>query len=295
MATITETYVDYAGYRTYCKLVGERTPGKAPLLMLHGGPGGTHDSLLTYAAIADRFGRQVVFYDQIGGGRSAIPHQEDDFYTTDLWLDEFYAVREALGLDDYHLFGNSWGGMIGLLAMLRDDSGCRSFVINSAPVCITTWLEEANRLISWLPREQQEAIARAEATGSYDDPLYAAAMGEYYRRHVIGDVLAQMDPAELAAMSEQGESYYVMQGASEFVCTGKLRDWDIRADLPRIKVPCMFLSGTDDECTPYAAKECVDAIPGCEWTLVQGAPHLANIAKPEECIAAVEGFVSRFD
>ena len=107
MAEIRETYIDYHGFKTYCKIVGENQPGKKTLLMLHGGPGATHNYLLPYAEMADRYGRQIVFYDQIGCGKSNIPHQDDSFYHYDLWVNEFYAVREALGLDDIHLFGNS--------------------------------------------------------------------------------------------------------------------------------------------------------------------------------------------
>ena len=79
MSKIKETYVDYLGYKTYCKIVtpDNPDPAKKPLLVLHGGPGDCHNYLLTYAELADRANRQVVFYDQIGCGKSAIPHQGD--------------------------------------------------------------------------------------------------------------------------------------------------------------------------------------------------------------------------
>lgn len=297
MARITETYVDYAGFKTYCKTVepDESAAGKKPLLVLHGGPGACHNCLLTYAQIADRYGRTVVFYDQIGCGKSSIPHQEDDFYTCDLWIDEFYTVRRALGLDDIHLFGNSWGGMLGMLCMMKDDTGVNSFVINSSPVRIDTWLSEARRLIQYLPKDMQEALEEAERTGDYDAPTAAAAADEYYKRHVMGVYAADYPQEIIDSNAGTGECYMVMQGASEFVCTGKLKDWDIREGVKSIRVPCMALSGTDDEGTPYTIKEGVDLIPGCEWTLIQGAPHLANITHPDECLAAVEGFISRFD
>ena len=165
MSEIKETYVDYLGYKTYCKIVtpDNPDPAKKPLLVLHGGPGDCHNYLLTYAELADRANRQVVFYDQIGCGKSAIPHQGDDFYTYDLWADEFYTVREALGLDDIHLFGNSWGGMLGMYCMMKDDAGVNSFVINSSPVRIQTWLDEANRLLKYMPQDMQEALAEAGA------------------------------------------------------------------------------------------------------------------------------------
>lgn len=297
MARTTEAYVDYAGFKTYCKIVEPDEPaaGKKPLLVLHGGPGACHNCLLTYAQIADRYGRTVVFYDQIGCGKSAIPHQEDDFYTCDLWIDEFYTVRRALGLNDIHLFGNSWGGMLGMLCMMKDDTGVNSFVINSSPVRIDTWLSEARRLIQYLPKDMQEALEEAERTGDYDAPAAAAAADEYYKRHVMGVYAADYPQEIIDSNAGTGECYMVMQGASEFVCTGKLKDWDIREGVKNIRVPCMALSGTDDEGTPYTIKEGVDLIPGCEWTLIQGAPHLANITHPDECLAAVEGFISRFD
>ena len=297
MAHITEAYVDYAGFKTYCKIVEPDEPaaGKKPLLVLHGGPGACHNCLLTYAQIADRYGRTVVFYDQIGCGKSAIPHQEDDFYTCDLWIDEFYTVRRALGLNDIHLFGNSWGGMLGMLCMMKDDTGVNSFVINSSPVRIDTWLSEARRLIQYLPKDMQEALEEAGRTGDYDAPAAAAAADEYYKRHVMGVYAADYPQEIIDSNAGTGECYMVMQGASEFVCTGKLKDWDIREGVKSIRVPCMALSGTDDEGTPCTIKEGVDLIPGCEWTLIQGAPHLANITHPDECLAAVESFISRFD
>ena len=297
MARITETYVDYAGFKTYCKTFTPDEPaaGKKPLLVLHGGPGMCHNYLLTYGQLADRAGRAVVFYDQIGCGKSAIPHQEDEFYTYELWMDEFCAVRKALGLDDIHLFGNSWGGMLGLLCMMKDDTGVRSFVINSSPVYIDTWLSEARRLIQYLPAEMQDALMEAERTGDYTTPAAAAAADEYYKRHVVGFYERDYPQDVLDSNAGTGECYMVMQGASEFVCTGKMKDWDIREGVKGVRVPCMALSGTDDEGTPYTIKEGVDLIPGCEWTLIQGAPHMANLTHPDACLDAVENFISRFE
>ncbi|WP_239443078.1 alpha/beta fold hydrolase [Gordonibacter sp. An230] len=135
---MTSGYVDYVGFKTYYEIYGERTLGKKPLLILRDGPGDTHNYLQNYRDMADLYGRQIVFYDQIGCGASKIPHQEDDFYTYDLWIDEFYTVREALDLDDIHLFGNSWGGMLAMMCMIKNDAGVNSMVVNGSPVNIAT-------------------------------------------------------------------------------------------------------------------------------------------------------------
>ena len=295
MATMREGYIDYAGYKTYYKIFGEQKDnGKLPLFMLHGGPGACHNYLLPYAEMADRYDRMLIFYDQIGCGKSNIPHQEDDFYNYDLWVNEFYTVKEALGIQDCHVFGNSWGGMLAMLLATTNDEGIHSMILNSSPVRIQTWLDEANRLIKYLPEDMQKALAEAEATGNYDTPAAVAAYDEYYKRHVNG--IDKPYPDFLQEGNDlTGECYMVMQGPSEFVCPGKMRDWDVRERVKGIKVPCMALSGTDDEGTPYTIKEGVDLIPGCEWVLVPNATHLAHLQAPDICFKAVEEFIERHE
>ena len=123
-------------------------------------------------------------------------------------------------------------------------------------------------------------------------------------RAALFDMMTEMEPYDETwpdyvqlAMSDEmvGECYYVMQGASEFVVTGKMKDFDIREDLHKIKVPTLMLSGTNDEATPYVVKEGYDLIPDCEWALIQGAAHIGNATHGEEYMEAVENFISRFD
>lgn len=170
--------------------------------------------------------------------------------------------------------------MLGMYCMMRDDAGVNSFVINSSPVRIQTWLDEANRLLQYMPQDMQEALAEAERTGNYETPEAKAAADEYYKCHMVGFYEKDYPQFVTDSFAGVGECYMVMQGASEFVVTGKMKDWDIREGVKNIKVPCMALSGTDDEGTPYTIKEGVDLIPGCEWTLIQGAPHIANATHP---------------
>ena len=139
-----------------------------------------------------------------------------------------------------------------------------------------------------------DALAEAEATGNYDTPAAVAAYDEYYKRHVNG--IDKPYPDFLQEGNDlTGECYMVMQGPSEFVCPGKMRDWDVRERVKGIKVPCMALSGTDDEGTPYTIKEGVDLIPGCEWVLVPNATHLAHLQAPDICFKAGEEFIERHE
>ncbi len=339
MSKVIEGEIPYKGYKTYYKIVGEDKSGRPPLVMLHGGPGSTHFYLEPYELMAERYGRQVVFYDQIGCGLSAIPHQDDDFYSYELWMDELDVVREALGLDRIHLFGHSWGGMLAMMYALRCSDGLLSLTVAASPANINTWLLEARRLVDYLPADMQAALWKAEETGSYDDPAAQEASDEYYRRHntwllearrlvdyLPADMQAALwkaeetgsydDPAAQEASDEYyrrhvtgcarpwpeciqksfdmtGECYGVMQGASEFVVTGKMRDFDVTGELHRLAVPTLLLSGTADEATALVMKESLDRIPTCEWALIPGGAHMGHVQYPDEYAAALEGFLAR--
>ena len=122
---VSEGRIPFGGAETWYRIVGEgERPGALPLLLLHGGPGGTHDYLEPMAELA-RGGRRVIFYDQLGCGNS--PHPSDpDKWTVQLFLDEVAAVRDALGLDRIHLLGQSWGGMLAMEYVLtRADRHCQ--------------------------------------------------------------------------------------------------------------------------------------------------------------------------
>jgi proline-specific peptidase len=106
-----------SGYRTWYYIVGNgEEPGKFPLLVLHGGPGASHDYLEPLEALANT-GRRVIFYDQLGGGNSSHPHNPS-MWSVELFVEELGAVRKALSLDRLHLLGQSWGGVLGMEQVL---------------------------------------------------------------------------------------------------------------------------------------------------------------------------------
>ena len=129
MVTTTKGTLPFRGYRTWYKVVGELNARSRvlPLLVLHGGPGVPHDYLEDLARLADE-GRPVVFYDQIGCGRSDHP-DDAALWTMATYVDELSAVRDALGLDRVHLFGHSWGGWLALEYALGRPSGLASLVL----------------------------------------------------------------------------------------------------------------------------------------------------------------------
>ena len=110
MMKITDGYMPFLGFQTYYRIVGECVNDRKPILLLHGGPGSTHN----YFEVLDRLaaeGRQVISYDQIGCGKSFV-EGHPELWTSKVWMDELMSIRKYLHLDHVHILGQSWGGML---------------------------------------------------------------------------------------------------------------------------------------------------------------------------------------
>src|SRR3954465_1077355 len=162
---VSEGRIPFGGAETWYRIVGEdERPGALPLLLLHGGPGGTHDYMEPMAELA-RGGRRVIFYDQLGCGHS--PHPSDpDKWTVQLFLDELAAVRDALGLDRIHLLGQSWGGMLALEYMLSRPAGVESLLLCDTLASTPLWIAETGRLRADLPADVRAVLDRCERDGT---------------------------------------------------------------------------------------------------------------------------------
>src|SRR6266498_2881419 len=152
-----EGYVDFRGYRTWYRLVGDLNTPVTPLLALHGGPGSTHNYFAPLEGLADE--RPVVLYDQIGCGKSDRPQDID--WSVDVFRDEVAALRDQLGLERIHLLGTSWGGMLAQEIV--------SLVLSSTLANLALWNEEQLKLKAQLPPDVIELLDRHEAAGTYDD------------------------------------------------------------------------------------------------------------------------------
>lgn len=283
---ITEGYIDYHGHKTYYKIFGECEPGKYPLITLHGGPGALHNYMLSMKGIAD-YGRAVVFYDQIGCGKSPADLPDSE-WTEELFCGELDALREQLGLNRAHLLGQSCGGVTVQHYLLYHGKprGIISATLASSLPSMRLWGEEGERLKALLPADMQEAIRKAHAAGDYSSPAYKAAEAEYYRRHVCS--LAPLPEDVRESFENEAHVYNVMQGQCEFDISGNLKDWSAVDDLHRIDIPVLAIHGNNDESTPYLNKIFADRIPNCRWEIIQNGTHLCHYEFPELFNSLVE-------
>ena len=296
---VRDGFVEWSGYRTWFTSFGECVEGKLPLLVVHGGPGMTHDYLLPLAILAAG-GRQVVFYDQIGNGNSThLPEKVGDaeFWAPDLFLTELSEVVKHLSFyTGMHFLGQSWGGMLGIEYAVRRPAELVSLILANSPSSMTTWTTELAKLRRGLPDNVRRVLDGCEASGSTDAPEYAAATLDFYRRH-----LCRLQPwpegmQRTYDLAMQYPTVYgTMIGPSEFNVTGSLRSWDMDDQLSRISVPTLVLHGEFDEATDEVVRASRERIPSVEYRRIPGASHTPHLEKPELTIPVFSNFLARHD
>ena len=257
-----EGFVDFRGSRTWYAIVGdeaaERAAGKAPLLVLHGGPGVPHDYVESMAALAAS-GRRVIFYDQQGCGNSDQP-DDPARWTVEFFVGEVQAVRDQLGLERCHILGQSWGGMLLMEYLVTRPAGVVSATIASSPASMPGWIAETGRLRADLPAETIRTLERHEAAGTWDDPEYERAVDEFYARHLCRVVPVPEPVARaFAKLARNPQVYRTMNGPTEFHVVGTLKDWEVLSRLDVVDEPILLTSGLHDEATPVQVAQIMAA------------------------------------
>jgi len=281
-----EGYVDFRGYRTWYRVVGDRESGAVPLLALHGGPGSTHHYFTPLERLADE--RPVVLYDQVGCGSSDRP--TDIEWSADVFREEVANVRDQLELERIHLLGTSWGGMLALEHVLSGARGVVSLVLSSTLAFIDDWAGEQKRLRANLPADVIEILDRHERAGTYDDPEYERAMDVYMDRHFYRGPKPR---AELERMDSERapDVYRAMQGPNEWTVTGALRGWDVRDRLHEIDVPTLVIRGRYDMCTDKIASTLLTGIEGAREVVLEQSSHTPVLEETDAYLAAIGEFM----
>ncbi len=288
-----EGFVPFHGFRVWHRTVGAgEAPGRLPLLVLHGGPGLPSDYLEPLAALAD--GRRVLFYDQLGCGRSDHPY-DPTLWSLDLFLEELSVIRRALALDHIHLFGHSWGGMLALEHVLSGAPGIASLVVAGTAASVPRSMREMTALIDLMPPPHQGVLRQLILTGRVQGDAVAALRAFDARHHFRRAERPASLQRSQTSIRLHPEVYHTLYGESELAPTGPLRAWDVTARLGEINVPTLVIGGRYDAITPLLTAELHRSIPYSEYALFEESAHFPHLEEPVRFLYIVDDFLTRVE
>jgi proline iminopeptidase len=251
-----------------------------------------HDYLEPLVGLAAA--RPVIFYDQLGCGRSERP-ADTSLWTVDRFVEEVSVVRAALSLTRLHVFGNSWGGWLALQYTLDRTPRLDSLILSSSPPSVPRWISDCAELRAALDDNVRDVLARHEASGYFACPEYQWAITQFYRRH-----LCRADPwpdcLERTFTAMGADVYETMWGPSEFgPVTGRLQNWDVTNRLGEIQVPTLVTGGRYDEARPAHVAVLAERIADSELVIFENSSHTAFIEEQSSYLRVVDDFLARID
>ena len=293
-ATTDEGFIDVEGGRVWYRSFG--SSGGIPLLMLHGGPGIPHDYLDPLAILADE--RRVVFYDQLGAGKSDRP-QDPLLYTVDRYVRELGAVRAALDLDEVCLYGQSWGTSLVVEYALTGDAGSPAqgvcgIVLSSPCLSVKQWAEDADKLIAAMPETERLALEHGRVANSFDTSEYRAASAAFDRRH-LSRLAAPTEPMQRMFAGANMAVYKAVWGPTDFEATGAMRRFERAADLHRLTMPVLYMCGHYDGATPDTTAWYASLTPQSETVVFENSSHVPHLEEPSEHERVLRDFLRRLD
>ncbi len=284
-----EGFINVPGGKIWYKIVGNGK--KIPILMLHGGPGYPSNSLQTLTNLANE--RKVIFYDQLGCGRSDRP-TDKSLWKIERFIEELHAVKKTLRLDRFILLGHSWGSMLATAYTLKYPSSVKSLILSGPFLSVSRWIADAESLKKSLPEKIQAIINEHEKNKTTDSKEYKKAALEFYKQH-----LCRIYPYPKSLQEEHKnagiDAYLTMWGPSEFYCNGNLKGYDLTPQLHSIKIPVLLLCGIYDEATPKTVKYYKSLFPNASMVVFKKSSHMTYLEEPENYIETVEKFIEKID
>jgi proline iminopeptidase len=284
-------------FRVWTKRVGNNPTIK--VLLLHGGPGLTHEYWEAVDSYFPGAGVEYYYYDQLGSYYSDQP-KDSSLWDTARFVDEVEQVRSALGLDstNFYLMGNSWGGLLAIEYALAHQQHLKGLIVSNMMASIPAYNEYARKVL--MPAMDQKVLAEVqaiEARKDYANPRYMELLiPHHYQQHILRMPPDQWpDPVNRAFKHINPDIYVPMQGPSELGASGKLERWDRTADLPKITVPTLMIGARYDSMDPKHMEWMSTQVKRGRYLYCPEGSHLSLYDDPQVYFAGVLRFLRDVD
>jgi proline iminopeptidase len=267
------------------------------LLLLHGGPGATHEYFECFESFLPAEGIEFIYYDQLGSAYSDQP-QDTDLWELGRFVEEVEQVRQALGLnkDNFFLLGSSWGGILATEYALKYQDHLKGLIIsNMMSSCPEYDAYADNVLAKQMDPSVLEEIRDLEAKGEFQNPRYMELLvPNYYKQHICR--LAEWpDPVNRAFAHINQEVYVTMQGPSEFGISGRLENWDRKAELKNLVVPTLVIGARYDTMDPEHMKWMAGQFRNGSYLYCPSGSHLCMYDDQETYHSGLIAFMKAVD
>ena len=286
-------------FKVWTKRVGNNPTMK--VLLLHGGPGATHEYFEAFDSYFPNAGIEYYYYDQLESAYSDQPN-DSTLWSVDRYVDEVEQVRKALGLnkDNFYLLGNSWGGILCMEYALKYQDNLKGLIITNMMASVPEYNKYANEVLGpQLPPEVLKEVKELEAKGEFDNPRYSELLFQhYYTEHILRMPLDEWpDPVNRAFANLNPNLYVTMQGPSEFGIVGdaKLKDWDITKELPKITVPTLSVGGAYDTMDPKHMEWIATQVQNGQYLHCPDGSHMSMYDDAETYFEGLIKFIKEVD
>jgi proline iminopeptidase len=284
-------------YNVWTKRTGNNP--KLKVLLLHGGPGATHEYFEAFDSFLPASGIEYYYYDQLGSGNSDKP-TDTSLWSLGRFVDEVEQVRRSLGLDreSFCLLGQSWGGILAIEYALKYQDHMKALVVSNMMASIPAYNDYANRvLMPAMDQDMLAAVKALEASGNTSDPDYMGMLiPMHYEKHVLRRPYAEWpEPVQRSFSNINAELYTLMQGPSELGASGRLVDWDRFSDLARIDVPTLVMAARFDTMDPAYMEMMAKQFPKGQYFCAPEGSHLAMYDDQARYFASLIAFLLSLD
>lgn len=284
-------------FRVWTKRVGNNPAIK--VLLLHGGPGATHEYLEAFDSYLPRAGIEYYYYDQLGSAYSDQP-DAPELWNIERFVDEVEQVRAALGLDasNFFLYGQSWGGILAIEYALAHPENLKGLIISNMMASAPAYDRYAEEVLKpAMDPEVVREIEALEAAGDYGNPRYVELLVEHhYVDHVLRMPADEWpDPVNRAFAKINPDIYVPMQGPSELGISGTLAAWDRTADLARIEVPTLVIGAEHDTMDPEHMEWMAAELPNGRFLYCPDGSHMAMYDDQETYMDGLIRFLEEVD